>query len=100
MGHVTRIDSNAGRLDARGEGFELRTDAHGAIRATQGLLITTEARPNAKAHLLDSGETRQRLVEARDLHDAGAQEAQKNKAQEGNDQAEVAKSLQEQSRSS
>lgn len=96
LGHVTRIDSNAGRLDARGEGFELRTDAHGAIRATQGLLITTEARPNAKAHLLDSGETRQRLVEARDLHDAGAQEAQKNKAQEGNDQAEVAKSLQEQ----
>ncbi|WP_390347995.1 type VI secretion system tip protein TssI/VgrG [Variovorax boronicumulans] len=96
LGHVTRIDSNAGRLDARGEGFELRTDAHGAIRATQGLLITTEARPNARAHLLDIGETRQRLVEARDLHDAGAQEAQKNKAQEGNDQAEVAKSLQEQ----
>jgi type VI secretion system secreted protein VgrG len=96
LGHVTRIDGNAGRLDARGEGFELRTDAHGAIRATQGLLITTEARPNARAHLLDSGETRQRLVEARDLHDAGAQEAQKNKAQEGNDQAEVAKSLQAQ----
>jgi type VI secretion system secreted protein VgrG len=93
LGHVTRIDGNAGRLDARGEGFELRTDAHGAIRATQGLLITTEARPNARAHLLDSGETRQRLIEARDLHDAGAQEAQKNKAQEGNDQAEVAKSL-------
>ena len=96
LGHVTRIDGNAGRQDARGEGFELRTDAHGAIRATQGLLITTEARPNARAHLLDSGETRQRLVEARNLHDAGAQEAQKNKAQEGNDQAEVAKSLQAQ----
>ncbi|MDQ0035420.1 type VI secretion system secreted protein VgrG [Variovorax boronicumulans] len=96
LGHITRIDGNAGRQDARGEGFELRTDAHGAIRATQGLLITTEARPNAKAHLLDSGETRQRLVDARDLHDAGAQEAQKNKAQEGNDQAEVAKSLKEQ----
>ncbi|MDQ0016304.1 type VI secretion system secreted protein VgrG [Variovorax boronicumulans] len=96
LGHVTRIDNNAGRQDARGEGFELRTDAHGAIRATQGLLITTEARPNAKAHLLDSGETRQRLVEARDLHDAGAQEAQKNKAQEGNDQTAVAKALQEQ----
>ncbi|WP_373457514.1 type VI secretion system Vgr family protein [Variovorax sp. W1I1] len=96
LGHVTRIDGNAGRQDARGEGFELRTDAHGAIRATQGLLITTEARPNARAHLLDSGETRQRLIEARDLHDAGAQEAQKNKVQEGNDQAEVAKSLKEQ----
>ncbi|MET3494731.1 type VI secretion system Vgr family protein [Variovorax boronicumulans] len=93
LGNVTRIDGNAGRLDARGEGFELRTDAHGAIRAKQGLLITTEARPDARAHLLDSGETRQRLVEAGDLHDAGAQEAQKNKAQEGSDQAEVAKSL-------
>jgi type VI secretion system secreted protein VgrG len=93
LGHITRIDGNAGRQDARGEGFELRTDAHGAIRARQGLLITTEARPNAQAHLLDSGETRQRLAEARDLHDAGAREAQKNKAQEGGDQAEVAKSL-------
>jgi type VI secretion system secreted protein VgrG len=96
LGHITRIDGNAGRQDVRGEGFELRTDAHGAIRATQGLLITTEARPNAQAHLLDSGETRQRLVEAHDLHEAGAQEAQKSKAQEGNDQAEVAKSLKEQ----
>ncbi|MFM9924402.1 type VI secretion system tip protein TssI/VgrG [Variovorax sp. H27-G14] len=96
LGHVTRIDGNAGRQDARGEGFELRTDAHGAIRARQGLLITTEARPNAQAHLLDSGETRQRLSEARDLHDSAAQEAQKNKAQEGNDQALVAQALKEQ----
>lgn len=96
LGHVTRIDGNAGRQDARGEGFELRTDAHGAIRARQGLLITTEARPDAKAHLLDSGETRQRLAEARDLHDSAAQEAQKNKAQEGNDQAVVAEALKSQ----
>ncbi len=96
LGHVTRIDGNAGRQDARGEGFELRTDAHGAIRARQGLLITTEARPDAKAHLLDSGETRQRLTEARDLHDSGAQEARKNKAQEGDDQAVVAEALKHQ----
>lgn len=46
LGHVTRIERHAGRQDARGAGFELRTDAHGVIRAAQGLLLTSEPRPN------------------------------------------------------
>ncbi|WP_139140393.1 type VI secretion system Vgr family protein, partial [Variovorax boronicumulans] len=29
LGAITRIEDNAGRKDPRGEGFELRTDAHG-----------------------------------------------------------------------
>lgn len=36
-----------GKGEARGEGFELRTDHHGAVRAGQGLLLTTEAQPMA-----------------------------------------------------
>ena len=96
LGHVARIDGNAGRQDARGQGFELRSDAHGAIRAGQGLLITTEARANAKAHLLDSAETYERLVQARDLHDNVAREACNNKALQADDQALVAGALQAQ----
>ncbi|WP_189354913.1 type VI secretion system Vgr family protein, partial [Vogesella fluminis] len=36
-----------GKAQARGDGFELRTDRHGAIRAGHGLLLTTEAQPGA-----------------------------------------------------
>ena len=96
LGHITRIAGNAGRTDERGQGFELRTDAHGAIRAQQGLLITTEARPNAQAHVLDSAETEQRLREAGELHRHAAEIAQRNKGQEAGDQAEVARLLQSQ----
>jgi type VI secretion system secreted protein VgrG len=37
----------------RGEGFELRTDNAGAIRAAQGLLLITEPRSGASGHQLD-----------------------------------------------
>jgi len=36
-----------GEAEPRGDGFELRTDRHGAVRAGEGLLITTEAQPSA-----------------------------------------------------
>ncbi|RZL92979.1 MAG: type VI secretion system tip protein VgrG, partial [Variovorax sp.] len=38
LGSITRIEDNAGRKDPRGEGFELRTDGHGVVRAGNGLL--------------------------------------------------------------
>ena len=41
-----------GKGEPRGEGFELRTDRHGAIRAGQGLFLTTEAQPQASAKQL------------------------------------------------
>mgnify|MGYP001355599754 CR=1 FL=1 len=41
-----------GKGEPRGEGFELRTDNQGAIRAAQGLLITTEAQANASGKQL------------------------------------------------
>lgn len=36
-----------GKGTPRGEGFELRTDRHGALRAAHGLLLTTEAQAQA-----------------------------------------------------
>ncbi|WDD96533.1 type VI secretion system tip protein VgrG [Burkholderia sp. FERM BP-3421] len=44
-----------GLSEPRGEGFELRSDLPGAIRASQ-LLISTDARPNAKGAVLDRQE--------------------------------------------
>jgi type VI secretion system secreted protein VgrG len=41
-----------GKGEPRGEGFELRTDNAGALRAAQGLLITTEAQTNAAGNQL------------------------------------------------
>ncbi|QFZ84906.1 type VI secretion system tip protein VgrG [Variovorax paradoxus] len=93
LGHITRIEDNAGRKDARGQGFELRTDGHGAIRAQDGLLISTEARANAQAHITDMGETVQRLTQGRDLHEGLSEAAQQAKAHETGDQDEVTKSL-------
>ena len=47
--------------DDRGEGFELRTDQWGALRAGQGLLISTYAQDQAKGDHLDAAETKSQL---------------------------------------
>ncbi|WP_257624634.1 type VI secretion system Vgr family protein [Variovorax boronicumulans] len=94
LGHIARIEDNAGRTDLRGEGFELRTDAHGAVRARQGLLITTEGRERARAHVKHMDETLQRLVDARDRHEALADLARHHQTQDADqDQAEVSRQL-------
>ncbi|WP_175689529.1 type VI secretion system Vgr family protein [Burkholderia anthina] len=94
LGHVTRIAGNAGRQDERGRGAELRTDGHGVFRAGQGMLLTTEARPNARAHMTDMGETTARLEEAERWQSVLAQLAQQAIAQEAdNHQETVAKAL-------
>jgi type VI secretion system secreted protein VgrG len=72
---------------------ELRTDGHGAIRAAKGLLVTTEARPNAQAHITDMGETIARLTQARDLHEGMSEVALQAKAHEVGDQDAVTKVL-------
>ncbi|MBX9269754.1 type VI secretion system Vgr family protein, partial [Chromobacterium violaceum] len=46
QGFLTHPRSN-GKAPPRGEGFELRTDHHGAIRAAHGLLLSTEAQNGA-----------------------------------------------------
>jgi type VI secretion system secreted protein VgrG len=96
VGHIARIEDTAGRKDMRGQGFELRTDGHGGTRAADGLLITTEARPNAQFHITDMGETVGRLTQGRALHEDLGSAARDAKAHEAGDQDEVAKSLKEQ----
>jgi type VI secretion system VgrG family protein len=56
LGSIARIEDWQGRQEARGEGFELRTDMAGAIRAAQGLLISTDDRAHAKGRALDTQE--------------------------------------------
>jgi type VI secretion system secreted protein VgrG len=82
LGHITRIQDTQGRRDARGEGWELATNAWGVARAGKGMLITTEARPNAAGHIKDMGETVQRLTAAREMQEGQAELAEQNGAQE------------------
>jgi type VI secretion system secreted protein VgrG len=84
LGHITRIEDNAGRKDDRGEGFELRSDGWGAVRTQKGLLISTDGRSKAVGGLLSRDELvaclEQALAIAKDLTkvaekcDAGARE--------------------------
>jgi len=93
LGHITRIEDNAGRKDARGEGWELRTDGHGVARAAKGLLITTEARQSARGPIKDMDETEKRLDAAHKLHDDQATAALQGLAQESGQQHDVADML-------
>ncbi|MBC3270218.1 type VI secretion system tip protein VgrG [Pseudomonas sp. SWRI81] len=77
----------------RGEGFELRTDAHGVLRAGGGLLLTTQPRPRAAEHHTDLPETAEQLDTARQHHATFASEARDHLAQESGDQDEVADAL-------
>jgi type VI secretion system secreted protein VgrG len=98
LGSVVRIPDNQGRADKRGEGFELRTDAHGVVRAKDGLLITTEAKPNASGHILSMAETTARLDQAQQAHEQLADLAKQHQAQEDGQQDAVAKALEAQNK--
>lgn len=54
LGYLTHPRPDGGK--PRGEGFELRTDLQGALRAAQGLLLSTEARTGAEGGQLDRDE--------------------------------------------
>jgi type VI secretion system secreted protein VgrG len=96
LGHIKRIEDNAGRKDARGQGFELRSDGHGVVRAQQGLLLSTEGRPNARAHITDMAETLARMAQGHELHDSLSQAAQQAQAHQPGDQDQVVAALREQ----
>lgn len=61
LGYMTRVTGTEGRRDFRGEGYELRTDGWGALRAARGLLVT--AWPQAA---YDEGATQQDNTEGAD----------------------------------
>ncbi|WP_185734425.1 type VI secretion system Vgr family protein [Burkholderia sp. Bp9031] len=96
LGYNTRIEGRPGRLEERGEGFELATMAWGVVRANQGILITTEARDGAAQPVKDMAETIERLSVAHDQQDTFASTAREQQAQEAGDQDAVAKALQAQ----
>lgn len=68
LGSITRIDDTSGRKDARGDGWEITTNAWGVARAAKGMLITTEARLNAESSCKSMNETSERLGDASALH--------------------------------
>lgn len=74
LGHLVDSERNQ-----RGEGVELRTDSHGAIRAGKGLFITADAQPKAQGQQLEMEPVQSRLsaalVEMQSLA-ASAQQAQ------------------------
>ncbi|OAL80979.1 type VI secretion system protein [Acinetobacter sp. SFB] len=57
LSHPKAAETSSGR----GEGFELRTDQYGAVRAGKGLLISTHPQDQASAHHLSTNEARTQL---------------------------------------
>ena len=97
LGSITRIEDWQGRQDARGQGFELRTDAVGAIRSGSGMLLSTEGRPSGRSHISDVSEPVSRLAQAQTLSSDLAKLAQQCGAQSSmGDQSSVADALQTQ----
>ena len=63
------------------------------MRAQQGLLLSTEARPNARAHITDMAETLARMAQGQQLHESLSQAAQQAQAHQAGDQDLVAAAL-------
>lgn len=91
LGYMTHPRPSGGV--PRGEGFELRTDAHGVLRAGGGLLLTTQLRPRAAAHHTDLPESAEQLNTAQQHHATFSSLAREHLAQESGDQDEVADAL-------
>jgi len=70
---VSQRDNQRGAF--RGTGFELATDAYGAIRSQKGLYISTFGRPGASGDQLDATEARGQLSAGQQLLSATAQTA-------------------------
>lgn len=79
LGHIKRQSDNA-RQHSHGHGAELTTQAFGAVRAGQGLLISADARSNAGSTQMDAREARQQLQQAHALQTALADTAQQHHA--------------------
>ncbi|WP_186104310.1 type VI secretion system Vgr family protein [Burkholderia gladioli] len=63
-----------------GSGFDLRSDAYGAVRASQGLYLTTHSK-SASSQPLDAREAQQQLVNAETVVEAMSQASQTHQAE-------------------
>ncbi|TDG20265.1 DUF2345 domain-containing protein, partial [Paraburkholderia silviterrae] len=96
LGYITRIEGNAGRQDARGEGFELRSDKNGVLRAALGLLLTSWGRAGGAGKVKELAETIARLTQGRDFQEKMGDVAHRNGAQDTTGhQRDVAKEIKE-----
>jgi type VI secretion system secreted protein VgrG len=85
LGYIVRIPDVPGRKDFRGEGFELRTDGWGAIRAARGMHLSTFNREKAASYTKDISEATEQLERAYERHERMAGNAQDNGCQKAND---------------
>ncbi|WP_257229502.1 MULTISPECIES: type VI secretion system Vgr family protein, partial [unclassified Acinetobacter] len=60
LGNLSHPKASA-ESDGRGEGFELRTDQWGAVRAGEGLLISTHPQAQAEGNHLDTSEAKSQI---------------------------------------
>jgi len=96
LGYVTRLKHVQGRNDFRGEGFELRTDNWGAIRAAQGLYIGTDSRSSAQSYHKDMSELVGNLQQGEKQHSGRTDLAVKHNAHEADDQGNLSQVLKKQ----
>ncbi|QOW47036.1 MULTISPECIES: type VI secretion system Vgr family protein [Acinetobacter] len=94
LGYITRIPEPSGRKDYRGQGFELRTDGHGVLRANKGLLITSQGRSEASGFIKEAKEAALVLDTAYQQHLNLANSAVEHKNQDVDDQSETVKAVQ------
>ncbi|HKT65355.1 MAG TPA: type VI secretion system tip protein TssI/VgrG [Burkholderia sp.] len=94
LGNLRRITRKKGRADARGRGFDLRTDDWGVVRALKGMFFSTDGQPGGPGHAKDAKEAMQRLAQASVQQQELAHLAQRHDAQQANaDQLKVAHAL-------
>lgn len=86
MGYLAHPRGN-GAAEPRGEGFELRTDKQGAIRANEGLLLTATGQPGASGKQLSRSQLIQGIKTAVDLTQSLAKAASQQHADNVDDKA-------------
>ncbi|EPY5179527.1 TPA: DUF2345 domain-containing protein, partial [Klebsiella pneumoniae] len=84
LGHL--VDSDR---QPRGEGFELRTDSRGAIRAQKGIFISADGQVQARGQVLDMEPAVSNLAEAREQMMSISGDAQKATANPADLQAQI-----------
>lgn len=84
LGHL--VDSEK---QQRGEGFELRTDSWGAIRAQKGIFISADGQARAQGQMLEMGPAISNLGDAREQMTSISDDAQKATANPADLQAQI-----------
>ncbi|WP_454843567.1 type VI secretion system Vgr family protein [Pseudomonas gorinensis] len=84
LGHL--VD---GQRQPRGQGAELRTDGHAAIRAGNGIFISADAQPKAQGQMLEMSAALGRLQQAGEQLDGLSVDAQASNADPADVQAQV-----------